>query len=91
MSNLKKIIVSIPQSLLEQAELIMEEEQKNRSELIREALTMYFAQKKKERIRNELIKGYKEMSMINLELSEEGMNDYLEDLKEYETKLDSKR
>ncbi|NLP31085.1 MAG: ribbon-helix-helix protein, CopG family [Clostridiales bacterium] len=91
MSNLKKIIVSIPQSLLEQAELIMEEEQKNRSELIREALAMYFAQKEKERIRNEMIKGYKEMSMINSDLSEEGMNDYLEDLKEYERKLDCKR
>ena len=91
MSNLKKIIVSIPQYLLEQAELIMEEEQKNRSELIREALAMYFAQKEKERIRNEMIKGYKEMSMINSDLSEEGMNDYLEDLKEYERKLDCKR
>jgi CopG family transcriptional regulator/antitoxin EndoAI len=87
MSNLKKIIISLPASLLEQTDLIVEEQKKNRSELIREALNLYLAEQKKKRIRAELIRGYEEMSGLNLRLAEEGMREALTDLDEYETKL----
>lgn len=87
MSNLKKIIVSLPESLLEQAKLIMEDEEKNRSELIREALALYLAEREKKRIRNALVEGYKEMSILNLNLSEEGLEANLEDLNQYERNL----
>ena len=87
MSNLKKIIISLPESLLEQADCIVKEDKKNRSELVREALTFYLAERKKKRIRTEMMHGYREMGMLNLSLSEEGLGEDLADLKQYENEL----
>lgn len=87
MSNLKKIIVSLPQSLLVQIDNLAKAQEKNRSELIREALSFYISEYKKKQIRQQLISGYEEMRGINLNLAEEGMGNALADLKEYETKL----
>ncbi len=87
MSNLKKIIISLPGLLLEQTDRIAEQQNKNRSELIREALILYLDEQKKKQIRLELIRGYEEMGALNLSLSEDGMGDALADLKQYETKL----
>ncbi len=87
MSNLKKIIVSLPQSLLVQIDNLAKAQEKNRSELIREALSFYISEYKKKQIRQQLISGYGEMRGINLNLAEEGMGNALADLKEYETKL----
>ena len=87
MSNLKKIIISLPASLLEQIDCKTEEQNKNRSELIREALILYLAEQKKKRIRAELIRGYEEMNELSLNLAEEGMGEALTDLEKYEAKL----
>jgi CopG family transcriptional regulator / antitoxin EndoAI len=87
MSNMKKIIVSLPESLLEQADCIVKEDEKNRSELVREALTLYLVERKKQRIRTEMMHGYKEMGMLNLRLSEEGLGEDLGDLNQYEKEL----
>ncbi len=87
MSNLKKIIISLPASLLEQTDRIAEAQKKNRSELIREALNLYHEEEKKKQIRAELIRGYEEMSGLNLLLAEEGMEETLTDLEKYESKL----
>ena len=86
MSNLKKIIVSLPQPLLEQADRVMEEEKKNRSELVREALSLYLSERKKKLIRDHMERGYQEMGMLNQTLSEEGLAADLADLIQYETK-----
>jgi CopG family transcriptional regulator/antitoxin EndoAI len=87
MSNLRKVIISLPASLLEQTDRIAEEQKKNRSELIREALNLYHEEEKKKRIRTELIRGYEEMSGLNLLLAEEGMGEALIDLEKYEARL----
>lgn len=87
MSNLKKTIVSLPVSLLEQTDRFAEEQNKNRSELIREALVLYMTEQKKKQIRKELILGYSEMNELSIEMAEEGMEEALTDLKEYEIKL----
>lgn len=87
MSNLKKIIISLPNSLLEQTNRIAEEKNKNRSELIREALTLYLTEHKKKQIREKLILGYEEMAELNRKLAEEGMGDTLKELEKYEAKL----
>ncbi len=86
MQNLKKIIITLPGALLEQADRASREENKNRSELIREALILYLAEQKKKRIRQELIRGYEEMGKLSLSLAEEGMREALADLEEYETR-----
>jgi CopG family transcriptional regulator/antitoxin EndoAI len=85
MSNLKKIIISLPESLLLQTDRIADKQNKNRSELIREALTLFINEQKKKQIREDLTKGYEEMRELNLDLSEEGMGEALMDLKQYET------
>lgn len=85
MSNLKKIIISLPESLLVQTDRIADKQNKNRSELIREALTLFINEEKKKQIREDLTKGYEEMRELNLNLSEEGMGEALTDLKQYET------
>lgn len=87
MSNLKKIIVSLPETLLEQADRMMKEDKKNRSELVRDAIALYLEVRKKERIRKEMIQGYQEMGMLNLSLSEEGLEADLADLHRYEKDL----
>jgi len=87
MSNLKKVIISLPESLLDQADRIMKEDDKNRSELVREALVLYLNERKKERIREELMHGYKAMGLLNISLSEEGIDADLADLNQYEKDL----
>jgi len=87
MSNLKKIIISLPESLLRQTDNLVKLQGKNRSGLIREALAFYLTEYKKKQIREQLISGYEKMKEINLNLAEEGMGNTLTDLKEYETKL----
>jgi CopG family transcriptional regulator/antitoxin EndoAI len=87
LSNLKKIIVSLPETLLQQIDCIMKEEEKNRSELVREALALFLKERKIERIRREMAEGYREMGMLNLNLSEEGIGVHLADLDRYEQDL----
>ena len=55
--------------------------------MIREALNLYHEEEKKKQIRAELIRGYEEMSGLNLFLAEEGMEETLTDLEKYESKL----
>lgn len=86
MSNLKKIIVSLPEPLLEQTDHVLAEEHKNRSELIREALVLYLSERRKKGIREQMERGYLEMGEINLTLSEEGLDSDLADLVQYEAK-----
>lgn len=87
MSNLKKIIVSLPPALLEQADRVTEEDNKNRSELIREALNEYLILRKKQKIREQMLSGYEKMGRLNLDLSEEGLGRDLGDLEQYELNL----
>lgn len=87
MSNLKKTIVSLPISLLEQIDRFAEEQNKNRSELVREALTLYLSEQKKKQIREKMILGYEEINELSRNMAEEGMGEALTDLKEYEEKL----
>ena len=73
MSDSRKILVSLPNQLLDEVDDVLKEESKNRSEFIREAMKLYLRERKKLRIREMMKKGYKEMGMVNLKLSEEGL------------------
>ena len=87
MSNRKKIITSLPESLLEQVDSIVKEDHKNRSELIREALVLYLTDRRKKQIRREMVEGYQKMGDLNQSLSEDGIDADLADLKQYELNL----
>lgn len=74
MADNKRIIISLPISLLEEVDGITGEERTNRSQLIREAMRFYLEERKKSRLREELRRGYLEMAQINLTLAQEAFS-----------------
>ena len=67
MSEVAKITISLAPELLRATDEIARQDNKPRSGVIREALALYL----KERERQEMIRGYREMAELNRELVEE--------------------
>lgn len=70
MSRLKKILISLPDTLLDEVDNLATQQDINRSEFIREAMKLYIKEKKKSELNSRMKKGYEEMGDINLEISE---------------------
>ncbi len=70
MSQLKKVLITVPDSLLEAVDSAAKVENVNRSEFVREAMKMYLSERKKRARKEELKKGYQEMAELNLSLAE---------------------
>ena len=87
MAGTKKIMISLPDSLLEEVDFIVSIEKKNRREFVREAMKLYIREKSKVEIEEKLKNGYKEMSKINLSIAEIGMEQDMRELYVYEAKL----
>lgn len=73
MAQTKRIMISLPNTLLQEVDGIVSKEKINRSYLIREAMAMYIKEMKKRQIRERLQTGYVEMSKINLSLANEAV------------------
>lgn len=69
----KRIMISLPNTLLQEVDGIVSKEKINRSFLIREAMCLYIKEMKKRQIRERLQSGYVEMSKINLSLANEAV------------------
>lgn len=69
--NTKRVVVNIPQQLLEQVDGIALRAQTNRSEIIREAMRRYVTEHWKADIRTAMQQGYLEMARINLRIASE--------------------
>lgn len=87
MAELRRIVVSLPDSLLRQVDMILSKENKNRSELIQDAMRLYIRERERIRMREQLKNGYLEMAEINLRIAEFGINEDVKDLMFYETSL----
>lgn len=87
MAETKRIMISLPDSLLEEIDGIVSIEKKNRSEFIREAMRLYIRERKRIQLREELKSGYKEMAKLNLALSELGFQADYNALCDYEVNL----
>lgn len=74
MSELKRIMISLPDNLLEEVDDIVALEKKNRSEFIREAMKLYIGERKRRNLREQMRIGYQEMASINLSLAYEGLD-----------------
>ncbi len=72
MASSKRIVVSVPDDLLEEVDGLVAMERWNRSALIREAVRIYVEERKKRDMREQMRRGYREMAGINLTLAEEG-------------------
>ncbi len=70
MSQLKKVLITVPDSLLEAVDSAAKVANINRSELVREAMKLYLSERKKRSRKEELKNGYQEMAELNLSLAE---------------------
>jgi len=69
----KKILISLPDSLLQEVDEIVTMEKRNRSEFIRESMRLYLRERRKIKIKEELKAGYQMMGGLNRELAEKGL------------------
>ncbi len=69
--NTKRIMISLPDNLLQEVDLLAEKENSNRSELIRQAMKLYLVERKKRHLRESMQRGYMEMAKINLHMASE--------------------
>ncbi|NLO90034.1 MAG: ribbon-helix-helix protein, CopG family [Clostridia bacterium] len=87
MPGVKRIMISLPESLLEEVDGLASLEKRNRSEFIREAMKLYINERKKRIMREQMKKGYQEMAEINLSLAKENYEAEEEVQEYYEKKL----
>ncbi len=64
-------MISLPNHLLQEVDGLVEQDNSNRSEFIRQAMKLYLRERKKNFIRETMKKGYMEMARINLGISHE--------------------
>lgn len=70
-ANTKRIMISLPDHLLQEVDGIVEMENSNRSEFIRQAMKLYLTDRKKRYLRESMQRGYMEMAKINLQFASE--------------------
>lgn len=71
---MKRIMISIPNSLLQEVDGFIAMEKLSRSQFVREAMRLYIEERKRKAVRDSMRKGYQEMAVINLTLAEEGLS-----------------
>ncbi|WP_201721911.1 CopG family ribbon-helix-helix protein [Desulfotomaculum copahuensis] len=84
MAQVKRIMISLPDSLLAEMDGIVARERLNRSELIREAMRLYIGERKRRQLREQMKQGYLEMAKINLALAVEQYRLEVEAARQYE-------
>lgn len=67
-------MISLPDNLLQEVDGIVEEENSNRSEFIRQAMKLYLLERKKRYLRESMQRGYMEMAKINLNMASEAFH-----------------
>jgi CopG family transcriptional regulator/antitoxin EndoAI len=72
--NTKRIMISLPEYLLQEVDGVAEKENSNRSELIRQAMKLYLNERKKRLLREAMQRGYMEMANINLRMASEAFH-----------------
>lgn len=69
MAETRRIIVSLPESIIEEVDDIVSTENKNRSDFIREAVYTVLLERRRAGIREQMRQGYMEMAQINLRMA----------------------
>jgi CopG family transcriptional regulator/antitoxin EndoAI len=87
MSKNKKLSENLSQTLIEEFNNALKEDNKKNSQFIRDAIILYNEEKNKMQFIEQMKKGYLEMAKLNLEISEMGLTQEVEDLQKYEVWL----
>lgn len=74
LSSTKRIMISLPNQLLQEVDGVVEKENSNRSDFIRRAMKLYLQERKKRLIREMMQRGYMEMARINLNMASEAFD-----------------
>ena len=69
MAETRRIVVCLPESIIEEVDDIVTMEKKNRSEFIREAVYSVLSERRKAGVREQMRQGYMEMAHINLSIA----------------------
>ena len=79
----RRVVVLLPESMLEAVDKVAEKEYSSRSAFIRAAMQHLLDEKMLLEKRKKMAFGYKKMGLINLELAEEGICQEQEELDRY--------
>lgn len=69
MAETRRIVICLPESIIEEVDGIVSTEKKNRSEFIREAVYSVLIERRKAGVREQMRQGYMEMAHINLTIA----------------------
>jgi CopG family transcriptional regulator/antitoxin EndoAI len=69
LSETRRIVITLPQSLVEEVDRLVTVEKGSRSFYIREAMQLYLTERKRHSLREQMKRGYLEMAQINLRLA----------------------
>jgi CopG family transcriptional regulator/antitoxin EndoAI len=83
----KRIMISMPDSLLQEVDGVVNRETGNRSEFIREAVKMLLAERQRRGNLDWYRVGYEQVGGLNRKLAEEGLAVDYSDLENYENYL----
>ncbi len=72
-AQVKRVMITMTDSLLEEVDGLAKQENRNRSEFIREVMRCYIDDRRRRELRETLREGYCKMSQLNRELAEEGV------------------
>jgi CopG family transcriptional regulator/antitoxin EndoAI len=88
MVQAKRIMVSLPDSLLQEIDGIVRCETGNRSAFIREAVRLLVDERRRRERLEKYRTGYEKVGQLNRRLAEDGLITDCRDLEKYETYLD---
>jgi len=73
MAEHKRIMISLPESMLEELDGFAALEQATRSEAVREAMRLYLEDRRRNELHSRLRDGYREMGALNAAIAEEAL------------------
>lgn len=90
MAQAKRIMVSLPDSLLQEVDGIVRRERGNRSAFVREAMLLLISERQRMAEMEKWRSGYEKMAVINRRLAEDGLEQDLQTLESYEDYLEKR-
>lgn len=69
MAETRRIVIMLPESIIEEVDGIVSIEKKNRSEFIKEAVYSVLIERRRAGVREQMRQGYMEMAHINLSIA----------------------
>ena len=79
----RRVVVLLPESLLEEVDKVAQKEYSSRSAFIRAAMQHLLADKRRAEKREKMVVGYQKMGPLNLELAEEGIGQDMQEIDDY--------